>query len=1505
MSHRTAATALLLASLPYGLALPQAIPVVSNVTRVPRPLTLPYEPGYTPPTVTVVGTVVEPTVDPAALETLADIVSDVLPEDALPTLDATANILPLILPGILPVETDLPPIDTPDVVPSDLPVLDPGIGDGTLPVDDLPDTNDLEVIDLPAPSEVPYGDDGLIADPLDPILSDPIPYVPDFPGFPDFPDFPEENTVPISTFNAVVQPLISVIQTLLNSLPGNFAPPLPGIFVHPLLPTETPDIFIDPILPTETPDIFVDPILPTETPEIFIDPLLPTETLDDAALATATDTVDSLLDSLVDSIPFIADSVATDLPFAKRQIATDDDTNSILAIIGPIIEAINALIAQIPVLGPAVAGAVSDIEAAVPELADLPVDVPAVPVDTPELPIPDITLPDLSLPSLPADLPVDVPAIPELPLPELPIPSLSTDVPELPVEIPDVTSGIPDEVLNVPVPDIDGIDWSQYESPPFSDLPAPSLDDLPIPDDVLNIPVPDFDEFGVPIEAPLDDASGLPAAMPSLPLPTSLDDLPIPDDVLNVPVPDVDDFGVPINGPLDAVSALPAAPSELPALLDWPFNDWEIPDALAPDVNGELPDLSDLPTSDLDDLAAPLDVLTALPAPTLPTDVLTAFPAPALPTELSDLPLPTDLFDVPVPEGFEDLGDLPVPTDVVASLPLPTLDDLPVPDDVLNIPVPDLDEFGVPLDLPTVPDVAAGFPTLPTELADLPLPTDFLDIPVPEGFEDLGAPLDLPAPALPTDVVPDLADLPIPADVLNIPVPDLDDLGVPLELPTDLTTAFPTGLLDVPVPEGFEDLGAPLDLPAATLPTDAVPDFDTLPIPADVLNVPVPDLDSLGVPIELPSDLPAPALPVDAFGAGFPIQALPDIPLELPSVPTDALSIVPTDVVPALPTEALPTLPALPTEALPAVPTVALPIPALPVPEVPAVPALPVSAPAVPAIPALPVVPTLQGIVPTGVSAAPAVPVVPVVPAIPTLQGIVPKLPFQVPGQVRPLAKREMMATQAAQTAPAALPIGAGVAFALIKPLLSLVSALLATLPVVGKTVPDLGANWPAVPSILPALPAVPVVPGVPDINSIVPSLPVVPAVAGIVTPALSLIPLPAATGLGSVVPVLPALPDIAGILPTAPAIPDLASVLPDVASILPEAPALADSLPPLPDVGAVASTVTGAVSAIPGISEVVSTVGDAAPKVPLAFDSGLTKRRLPLARRAVEEMQQGPASDWESFLGELDESKQEELHGLIHDSAAAVNYNRMDGLASTLKADFEDLSDASKAKLLNGWAPGPVLTAVQERSMRNGKRQAGVPGAQSLGPDLDDAQKTDLSAILGHAGTLDPFNQLQGGAGNFADDLPEDYLTPSQAASPYAQLDDSSVAHGLNPSLSAILGAAGTLDPNGMLGSQAGKPGTIVDETEDPYADLRPLSWDSALDVGSKEALPGLEATIQAAKGNHVGQKVPKFPFAPQPGGSAAAAQAQASEQARLLKWFNRFVRPSGRSDVDATIVQ
>ncbi|KAF1932377.1 uncharacterized protein M421DRAFT_89677 [Didymella exigua CBS 183.55] len=1163
MSPRTAATALLLASLPYGLALPQVIPLVSDLAPNVTPGALSLIPTLDASTVTVVGTIVQPAVE-SAVEEIADAIEDAtetvasalksatdaveggLPTDAPSILDLDSNILPLILPGVLPVETDLPPVGAPDVVSSD-----------------LTDTDDLEVIDLPAPSEDPYSDDGLIAEPF----------------FPDFLDLPDEANVPISTFNAVVQPLLSVIQTLLNSLPGNFAPPLPGIFPHPLLPNETP--------------------------EIFIDPPLPTEAFNDAD-GTATDTFDPLISIVIDPIP--TNSIAADLPFAKRQAATDIDTNSIYALIAPILEAINALLAQIPSVGHAVSDVVSNVQAGVPEL---PVDVPTLPiVDVPSLPVPDTTLPILQLPpvnvpdALPTDdFPVDVPT---LALPELPLTT--------PPALPGLTSDIPDEVLNAPFPDdIEGIDWAAFESPPFSGLPATSLDDVAIPDDILNVPVPDFDENGLPIDNVLDTISDATAAAP-LVLPTSLD-----------------------------------APGVLPTnLLDWPFAD--IPETIAPAVDGELPDLDDLPIPD--------DVLNVPVLDGAPLDLPTDAAGGLLADPLANLPVPTNFLEPAVPT---ELLDVPVPTDLL---------NVPVPTDLLNVPVP--------TNLLDVP--------VPTDLLDVPVPTDLFDIPVPEGFEDIAVPTEIVTalPAAPS--LADLADASIPDDILSIPWPELDENGVPIDLPVDsgndlIAPAPPTNLnwWDIPVPDDWVDV-------------DDVPSI--LPAPVTPDNILAPEiLDESSLPL----DLPAPALPIEAFGAGFPIQALPDVPLALPAASdvaselpvdnllpiegpaalTEAFTDVPTDALSGLPTSILADVLPVPADALavaPAVTGLAEDLPVLPAPADVLAPALPIAAPAV-ADPALSLVPAV-------------------------------KLPFQVPAATGSLGRRQLpdlfaQTTLPVDSAQAASPAAVNaITMSLIKPLLSLVSSLLAKLPGVGQTVPDLGATLPDVSTLVPALP-LPAIGGVastvtgalpasllprledklkkrqfglfgglPFLGGFTGGLPNVGGLAGGLTQNLPLVGgltggltggLPNIGGLTQNLPLVggltggltSGLPNVGGLTQNLPLVGGLTggltSGLPNVGGLtqnlplvggltggltggLPNADGLASTVTgvvstvplvgglvggaapalgsgAIPDVGGLTPTATKAVKAVPGLGDVAST---AVPKVPLAFDSGLTKTLIP-----------------------------------------------------------------------------------------------------------------------------------------------------------------------------------------------------------------------------------------------------------------------------------------------------
>ncbi|KAF3051950.1 hypothetical protein E8E11_007773 [Didymella keratinophila] len=1347
MSHRTAAAALLIASLPYGLALPQVVPLVSELAPNVTPSPLSLVSALNASSVTVIGTIVQPAVESAvedvtdaiedatatvasALESATDAVEDVLPEAAPSILDPEANILPLILPGILPVETDLPPIDTEDAVASD-----------------LPETNSLEVIDLPAPTEEPSSDDSPSSEPY-------------------FPDFPDEATVPISTFNAVVQPLLTVIQTLLNSLPGNFAPPLSSILPYPLLPTETP--------------------------EISIDPLLPTETLFDT-IATATDVIEPLIDPLVDPIP--TNSIAEDMPFAKRQEVTEVDTNSILAMLTPVLEAINALIAQIPVVGSAVSDAVSTVESAAPEL---PIDVPALPIDVPPLPISDVALPNLPLPSVAApdvlpthDLPVDVPApaLPKLPL-------------TTPPALPDFTSGLPDEVLNVPVPDdVQGIDWAAFESPPFSDLPAPSLDDVAIPDDVLNVPVPDLDENGLPIDTPADAISDVATAIAdvvtaisdavtavSAALPTSFDAV-VADATAAIPV------ALPTS--LDAFGDFP---DDLP---DWPFSD--VPETFTPDVTGELPDL----------------------------------------------------------------------------------EDIPIPDDVLNVPVPDLDDAGVPLDLPVDPadGIAASPSALPTDLNwwDIPVPDDWVDA------DDVAS--ILPAPVAPTDVVADA-----------LPVPEVGDIS---------------------------------------------------------FNSAVPDPSQSGRPV----GLAAPSLPTEAFGAGFPIQAFPDIPLVLPTVSdvasqlpagglinegpaalTDAFTDVPTDAISGLPTSDL-------ADVLPAAPAITgLPeaLPALPVPTNILAAAPPVA------------IPTLRAIAPPVAAPALAAPAV-VVPALPATPAV--KLPFQVPGARGPLGKRQL-SNFIAQPKPASKPSVAATvdAVSLLNAVLTKLSEAL-SLVLGAKSVPKANSALPTVNPLASSLPLPPLPVAAPaltgaagglvstlpalNVAGLVPSLAtnVLPTTAldlsGLVAGAVPSLPTP---DLPEVLPALPGLsdvaaPDVSSILPAPATLPDVGGLVSDVPSLaVPEIPSVLPAPASLPDLssltggvlpavaapdvaailpapadlsglGAVASAATSAVAGFPAVDTVASAVTDplagGAPAIPDV--AGVTSAITGAAPAGLlpslgSKLKKRHASEASQLLSELAESKKSELAALIYHSSDAVKHNNVDAMADVLKSDLDNLSDDTKSALLEGFG----ATTIGKRSMRYAKRQdfAGVPGVLSIGPNLDDAddaQKVDLSGFH-----LDPNNQLSGLAapGKLVDDNKPPSL--EQPDGPVTSLAD--------PELLDIL-ASGGLDPNGMLSSPAG--GAPVDDgvVEDPYQGIRQTLAPSFAG-GAK--LEGLDATLQAAEDNHFSGKAPRLSWTSTAGGSAAAQQAEAAakqqagaaatqqlQQGNVMQWFQRFVKPSRNKDVDAEIVR
>ncbi|KAH7399292.1 hypothetical protein BKA66DRAFT_436862 [Pyrenochaeta sp. MPI-SDFR-AT-0127] len=146
MSHSTAAVKLLVLSLPFVLSLPQALPPFQlfNITETPSSPTGVPEPA--------------------------------------PILD------PGIENGTVPNVTILPALPIP---------IEPGIGDNTGPEIFIDPFLPVDPIPFPLPT---------VTVPLDPILSDPIPLLPEAPP------------VSINTIVSVLQPLLDVINDVLNSL---------------------------------------------------------------------------------------------------------------------------------------------------------------------------------------------------------------------------------------------------------------------------------------------------------------------------------------------------------------------------------------------------------------------------------------------------------------------------------------------------------------------------------------------------------------------------------------------------------------------------------------------------------------------------------------------------------------------------------------------------------------------------------------------------------------------------------------------------------------------------------------------------------------------------------------------------------------------------------------------------------------------------------------------------------------------------------------------------------------------------------------------------------------------------------------------------------------------------------------------------------------------------------------------------------------------------------------
>jgi hypothetical protein len=198
----------------------------------------------------------------------------------------------------------------------------------------------------------------------------------------------------------------------------------------------------------------------------------------------------------------------------------------------------------------------------------------------------------------------------------------------------------------------------------------------------------------------------------------------------------------------------------------------------------------------------------------------------------------------------------------------------------------------------------------------------------------------------------------------------------------------------------------------------------------------------------------------------------------------------------------------------------------------------------------------------------------------------------------------------------------------------------------------------------------------------------------------------------------------------------------------------------------------------------------------------------FPLARRTLQEFAAKGSSVDESFLGSKGESKREKLIGLIRKSVTALTPAESASadadsasMETTLLNDFEKLDASDKATLLKFWTLETARMNLEQRSMRYARRSAQSAPWALPSKGTNPGPPGEISAILGKAGTLDPFGQLQYDHYNlpYADALPPGYQLPQSTRRPEDQLIDSGVK--------AALGPAGTLDPLGMLNTNIDLP--------------------------------------------------------------------------------------------------
>jgi hypothetical protein len=1404
---------------------------ISTLPLAPAPLTFPPEPSALVDPIPPTESTVLPAVDSIA-PPLPSIPAPLGADDAnLPLVTSTPDDFglppnidsfqsPPFAPVDGPVAPVLPPLDPIPLIQP--PLVDPTFpeGNNTLQVIDLPPPVNETTLPLPSNVSLPDNttsiDNGNVSEPVvvgTPInLPPPIPHLflpPNLTLAPPVPlpspisvEFPEEtSTVPVSSLAAITEPLLAVIDALLAALTGGPAPTSPDF---PLIQSPINTSSVPEPLPVETP-------LPVDT--IPVPAPLPVNTIPVPAPLP----VDTALP--VDTIPVPAPfPVNTTLPLDTIPVPAPLPVDTI-PVPAPL------PVDTIPVPAPL------PVDTALPLNTIVPVEAPTVPVPAPvdTLPVAPLPLASDTIPGVPE------PAVDVLP-PVAVGPIAPTVLDATPVQKRQISSLDLDSILAIIQPVLDSINKLMASlSSASAATPAVSTD----------VPTPDV---GLPV-SPADVISDVAPQLPTID--TLTGDL---GDVLN----DVPSVAVPV---------IPAVPTDV-----------------VPDLTSDFDDLPDVP---LDPFGLPIPSVPVVPSDAIPTVA-----------DAIEQAIPTNLFDPTVPAIAPPIADVPLLGDVTAALPtdlsVPLASDVPLAADAVSVVVdafatdiPEVSlpiafpDLGLPTDAaPTLPtdaifslptdivaalstDVTAALPTdiaaaLSTDIAALPtdiaaLPTDFAAI-----ASDVLASLPTPVVSLlPTDVVDSAfgvaTDVP---EILNSTVPIIEgaaagqspDVALPIPTTPDVSGILPEVLpADVPLPS--------VPVPDVPLPDVAVPDVA---LPA----VPAPELPLAGPELPIPPVAPGlPPLPVDPLAVGIPpVPVVPDLPL--PGVvapgPLPPVPVVPSpaDVVPTVPVVA-PSVPAVVPPAVPAVPALA-----------PAVPALPLAAPIPAVLPPTAAIPAVPAVAP-GLGAAPILPGTPS-PAFPlgpakkrqdALAPVDASDPAKVLAELKSLVKTLndlVLSLPIPSTAPlqarAPTTLDPQTVFEMLQPLLQVLTTIGNSVPVAQGSVDSLqepvasiltGLQRRGV-SVAPALTPV----SLPLTSSEAVSVlkPLVELIADLIT---SFTTTDDPVGLLNLV--LPLLENVNSLVKTlsspAPMGLPLGLARRHIAAQIPVDPALVgDVVRPLYDV---IDRLVGelppldADAALKIIAPVLKSANAMLAELPAGAVDDISES-FPLARRTLQEFAAQGSSVDESFLGFKGESKREKLIGLIRksvtaltpaESASASADADSASMETTLLNDFEKLDASDKATLLKFWTLETARMNLEQRSMRYARRSAQSAPWALPSKGTNPGPPGEISAILGKAGTLDPFGQLQYDHYNlpYADALPPGYQPPQPTRRPEDQLIDSTVK--------AALGPAGTLDPLGMLNTN----------TDLPYADAIDPSLPSTPAVRPRPKFgadfDGLDQTLSAVE--------------------------------------------------------